>query len=219
MSRGTRIGLGVLGLACLAAAARADTPQADPPSNQQGPAGKGKVQFVSPEVARLDLFVGTWVLKQSHLNADGEVVSTVKGTEEITWVLDHRAIQRSYKSGADEKPFRALCVLSWNDLEKKYNGYWFDNSSTAGPAEAKGEWQDDTRSMVFAMESLDAEGQAVRYRVVEQFIDNERRVATTYLLQGDELVKQMVVTYRRAVPCPDRIRTIFDDAPRAPNRG
>lgn len=167
-----------------------------------------KVEFASPELARLDLFVGTWTLTETHFDDRGQVIATAKGTEEISWILDDRAIQRTYTSAADSKPFRAIGTLSWNDVEKTYHGYWLNNVSTAGPTRAKGEWNEETRTMVLTLEASGKDGQTLRHRVVERIDDEKQRVATTYQLRGSEVVKRVEVVYRRAVPCPGGPRLI-----------
>ena len=48
----------------------------------------------------------------------------------------------------------------------------------------------------------------MRHRVVERFIDKENRVATTYLLRGDEAIKRMEVQYQTVIPCPPAVRMI-----------
>ena len=51
-------------------------------------------EYPSPKIAHLELFIGPWHVSEEHFNARGEVVATVKGTEEITWILDRHAIRR-----------------------------------------------------------------------------------------------------------------------------
>ena len=181
------------------------------PTRSRGPSGEGgkAIEFASPELARLDIFVGPWSVTESHFNPRGEVIATVKGTEEITWILDHRAIRRAYSTSTGTTVFKANGTLTWNDVEKKYHGAWFDNVSTAGPTTAMGSWDDETKTMLFHVESSGRDGSTVRYRVVERFTDPQTRVATTYLLEGSNLVKRMEVEYKRATPCPAKAITIL----------
>ena len=173
-------------------------------SRSKSPPGEVEktVEFASPELARLDVFIGPWSVTESHFNPRGELIATVKGTEEITWILDHRAIRRAYSTATDSTIFKAQGTLTWNDAEKKYHGVWFDNVSTAGPTTVMGSWDDATRTMLFHLESAGSAGATVRYRVVERFADPQTRVATTYLFEGSNLVKRMEVEYKRATPCP-----------------
>lgn len=167
------------------------------------------VEFASPELARLDIFIGPWSVTESHFNPRGELIATVKGTEEITWILDHRAIRRAYSTAPDSTIFKAQGTLTWNNVEKKYHGVWFDNVSTVGPTTVTGSWDDQTRTMLFQVESPGRDGSIVRYRVVERFADPQTRVATTYLIDGSNLVKRMEVEYKRATPCPARALNIL----------
>jgi len=171
--------------------------------------GEKTVEFANPELARLDLFIGPWSVTESHFNPRGELIATVKGTEEITWILDYRAIRRAYSTATDSTIFKAQGTLTWNNTDKKYHGVWFDNVSTAGPTTVTGSWDDQTRTMLFQVESPGGEGSTVRYRVVERFADPQTRVATTYLVDGSNLVKRMEVEYKRATPCPAKALTII----------
>jgi len=171
--------------------------------------GKKEVEFASPELARLDIFIGPWSVTESHFNPRGELIATVKGTEDITWILDHRAIRRVYSTATDSSIFKANGTLTWNDADKKYHGVWFDNISTAGPTSVTGSWDDQTKTLLLHVESSAGDSSPVRYRVVERFTDPQTRVATTYLVDGSNLVKRMEVEYKRATPCPAKALSIF----------
>ena len=167
-----------------------------------------KVDFA--ELIPLDLFVGPWRVVENHFNARGEIIATVKGSEEITWVLDRRAIRRIYTTSTDTSVFRAIGMLTWNAVEKLYHGVWFDNRAKTGPVTMKAEWFPESNTMEFAVETRGEDGTPMRYKVVERFVDHKRRVATTFLTTGDTVVKRMEVEYIRTVPCPDRIRVVLD---------
>ena len=181
------------------------------PSTEPG-TKTAREEYPSPKIAHLELFIGPWRLSEEHFNARGEVIATVEGTEEITWILDRHAIRRVYQSGSAPKVYHAIGTLTWNDVDKKHHGVWFDNVSSAGPTTVTGEWNDEALMMVFTIESFAKDGSVVRHKVVERFISEERRVATTYSVKGTEVVKRIEVRYKRSIPCPARIRPIFDDA-------
>ena len=168
-------------------------------------------EFANPQLASLDLYVGTWDVAEEHYDARGHVVATVQGAEEITWILDQHAIRRTYTTSTESRVFRAIGTLTWNKATQQYRGVWFDNVSTTGPTRVTGAWSPDTLTMVFTLESLADDGSTVRYKVVERFLDEERRLATTYLLKGSEVVKRLEVHYKRTIPCPDRLRIVFDE--------
>ncbi len=162
------------------------------------------------ELIPLDLFVGPWRVMENHFNARGEVIATVRGNEEISWVLDRRAIRRIYTTSTETSVFRAIGMLTWNAVEKMYHGVWFDNRAKTGPVTMKGEWFPESNTMEFSVETRGEDGSAIRYKVVERFVDEKRRVATTFLTTGGTVVKRMEVEYRRLIPCPDKIRAILD---------
>ncbi len=210
-----RFGLVALTLAWTGEIATGAAGPGDQPAPQRAERGdeSAPTEYVSLEIARLEPLIGPWDLTETHFDDRGEVIGKVKGKEEITWILDRRAIQRTYTSGTEPNVYRAFGTLAFNEVEHKYHGVWFDNASTAGPRITKGEWADENRAFVFTLESVNQDGSKMRYKVVERFVHEEKRVATTYLIKGDESVKRMVVTYTRPVPCPGRLRIIDDLAP------
>ena len=167
-----------------------------------------KVDFA--ELIPLDLFVGPWRVKENHFNARGEVIATVTGDEDISWVLDIRAIRRIYTTSSTSTVFRAIGMLTWSAAEKAYHGVWFDNHSKTGPVNMKGEWFPETNTMEFSVKSRGDDGSLISYKVVERFVDSKKRVATTFLTTGGTVVKRMEVEYVRSVPCPAKIRPILE---------
>ena len=180
-------------------------------AQRSGDRGASEPGYVCPQVARLELWYGVWRVTERHFNAKGEAVATVKGIERIEWLLERRAIRRDYSTTTDTTVFRAFGVLTWNDVEKRYDGVWFDNVSLAGPASVKGQWDEAHRTMTFMVESLTPDGSTARYKVVERIEDENKRFATTYVIDGDRTIKRMEVEYKRARPCPGKLRPIFDD--------
>jgi len=168
-------------------------------------------RFISPQIARLEMLVGTWKLTEKHFNSDGEVIAAAEGTEHIIWILDRHAIRRVYQSGTDTRMYEAIGTLTWNDVAGKYHGVWFDNISTAGPVTVEGDWNDESLVVEFTTESQGRDGSTVRHKVAERFVDEKNRVATTHLIDGSDLIKRLEVEYVRTVPCPPRFRPILDD--------
>ena len=67
------------------------------------------------------------------------------------------------------------------------------------------------------MDSLDPDGAPLRYELVERFVEDRQRIATTYALEDHRRVKRLEVNYERTVPCPGRIRTVDElSRPREP---
>ena len=189
--------------------------QATPHRRQ--PAAQDAAKVAGPELARLEMFVGRWKVTETHLDAQGKIVATVKGTEKIEWILDHHTIRREYTTAAGADAFRAIGLLTWNTAESVYEGVWFDNRSTRGPITVKGEWHDENGTMEFTLQSLAPDGSPLRYKVVERFTEEKKRLATTYLVDGGELVKRLEVKYERAVACPSRLRVV-DEVHRRPRK-
>ena len=179
------------------------------------PREPSSIEHHNAEMEVLQQFIGPWRVTEHHFDSRGRLVATVEGTEEVSWILDQHAIRRIYATGSGEDVFRALGTLTWNDVAKKYHGVWFDNVSKGGPTIVEGRWTPDTQTMVFTLESFGESGSTVRHKVVERVVDEKRRTATTFLLTADGVVKRMELEYVRAIPCPDRIRPIFEpDVPR-----
>lgn len=164
--------------------------------------------YAAPEFERLALFVGPWNVREKHFDETGQVIARVKGTEEVTWLLDRHAIRRVYRTGKDSSTYEAIGTLTWDDVKKRYVGAWFDNVSTTGPRTAVGEWQADTKTMVFTLTGTGVDGLTRTYRVIDRFLDPEHRSGTIFEIKGDQVIKKMEVTYERAVPCPGRVRPI-----------
>ena len=198
------LGLGTLAAASLSAVA-VDSNAAR--SNQHAPLSSNRVQseqveFSSPELARLDQFIGPWRVTETHYNSQGKPIATVQGTEEISWILEHHAIRRSYRTKTETTAYQAIGTLTYNEVDRKYRGIWFDDVSTTGPATVTGKWNEETRTFEFTIESLAKDGSPVKYEVYERFTDEKTRRATTYLLKGDQVTKRLEVQYTRYVPCP-----------------
>ncbi len=178
------------------------------PVHAEDPDEQEVMRWGGREFARLEMFVGHWRVTETHFDAKGEARATVKGAEKIEWMLDHHAIRREYNTGPDAAMFRAFGILTWNAATGMYEGVWFDNCSTNGPTQTKGEWRDNDSTMTFTVEARSADGSPVHYKVVERFIEDKQRVATTYSIHGSELVKWLEVKYERAPACPSRLRVV-----------
>ena len=168
------------------------------------------VHYASPELAVFETFIGVWTVTENHVDSGGAIAASVSGTERITWALDNHAIQRVYTSGTGAAVYRALGMLTWNAAEKKYMGTWFDNVTTAGPLQVTAEWAGKDLTMTYTLTSLSADGSPTRHRAIERLVGEERRVTTTYRLDGADTqpVKVLEIEYRRATPCPSTMRGI-----------
>lgn len=172
-----------------------------------------KMAFINEGTKRLLLLAGAWRFKEQHFDELGNVIAEVRGTEEVSWQLDKHAVRRVYTRPADGSVYRAECLLAYNAAQNRYEGVWLDNVSVTGPRPFTGSWNDQTKTITFELAAMDVDGAAQQYRIVERFLDDSRRVATTYRLRKKEVIKVLEVTYRRAVPCPDSmdIQVILGD--------
>ena len=167
------------------------------------------------EQARPVMFqwLGLWVVNERHVGPSGETLGEARGVEEIRPVLEDRAIRRIYRSGGASEPYVAEATFTWNQAEGVFHGFWLDNRSVNGPTVSRGTWNAQTRTMVYDMTQADAAGRTERFRVVERFIDDKHRTATTYRLRGKELIKVLEVDYVLSGPCPEHqsdLRIIMD---------
>ena len=88
-----------------------------------------------------------------------------------------------------------------------------NNASTLGPTTVTGEWNPKTEVFAFTLDAVGQDGKKVRYRVIEKFDDADTRHATTYAVVGEQLIKRLEVQYKRAAPCPDKLRKVAPFGP------
>ncbi len=173
---------------------------------------KNEPDFARPELATLDLFIGAWTVRENHFDTQGRTVGSVTGTEEISWSLDRHVIRRSYSTFTEPTVYRAKGTLGWNELDKRFEGTWYDNFYFRGPTRVTATWNDETKTMIHEIEARAEDGSTTKYKRVEQFLNEKRRVATTYEITGDTVIKRMVVNYKRSVPCPPAVFPIFNES-------
>ena len=182
--------------------AQENKPQDPPPEGGNANQAVPAVTFPCPELAKLDAFTGTWNVVETHFDSLGKAIATVKGTEVISWQLDQYMLRRIYATATDSARFKAIGFITWNEQAKHYTGHWFDNRSLFGPALAKGEWQEEGRSMTFTLDAHAPGGTKTQYKVIERFEDDDHRISTTYQMSGKDLTKRLEVRYERVAPCP-----------------
>ena len=167
-------------------------------------------EYAWPELKPFEDYFGVWKITEHHFDRRGKLVGKVEAAEEIAWMLERRAVRRTYTRSEGNPAYRAVGFLTWNDVLKRYDGVWFDNASSAGPTTVTGTWDEETRTMTFAMVSTAPSGATVRHKVVDRFNDDNHRTATTYLLERDKEIKLMEVKYKRTRACPAKVQRIFD---------
>ncbi|MBI1827081.1 MAG: DUF1579 family protein [Planctomycetes bacterium] len=160
--------------------------------------------FPDPMTARLDRLAGIWEIVETQFDPKGEIISSVKGREEVVWTLDNRVLRRTYTTKTEQRFYWAIGMTTWNQPDGKYRAAWFDNLGSSGPSLAVGAWGDEPDTLVWTLEARGPDGGKTEYRIIERLIDEETRIATTYFVSGSDLVKRMDVHYKRALPCPTR---------------
>ncbi len=174
----------------------------NPPSESVTEKGNSPTTMLDSESAVLVRFLGSWNLVETHYSSDGKISATVKGTEEIAWSLDKRAIRRTYASGTGESVFRAVGMLTWNSKARLFEGSWFDNHSTTGPQIVASEWMESTTTMSHSLASVTDGASKPSFKIIERFTDADNRTATTFRVQGDRVEKMLEVKFVRTIPCP-----------------
>ena len=173
-------------------------------SGEDQAATPGKPTSFAQALDVLQQWIGPWKVTERHFDRLGKVVATTEGTEDGRWILDQHAIRRVYRSTRSATAYSAEGIFTWSAAEGRFKGVWFDNASQVGPGFVTAEWDANNRTMVFTVELSTGAGKTVTYRTVERFSDDEHRLATTYEVNGSELVKRIEVEYVRTVPCPER---------------
>ena len=172
---------------------------------------KADAPLPAAELEVVELWVGTWNIEETHFDVKGQIVATLKGTEEIGWKLNHHAVERAYTTRRPSDVFRAVGWLTWSEPQKSYVGVWINNAGLGGLVTQKGSWDAATRTMTFDVEASAADGRPERFKVVERFADEKTREATTFRIDPSGAVKMLEVRYTRSTPCPARVRIIFDN--------
>lgn len=180
----------------------------DPPGTGSG----SGPDYASPQLAHLESLVGVWTVTETHYNDLGQIVGTVKGTEEIGWILDKHALRRVYRTRTEATAYHAIGTLTWNRPENRFYGVWFDDVSTSGATLVSGTWSEKAGGLVLTLEAMADDGTMIEYRVIEKRADEDTRVATTFAIRKDEVIKRMTVKYKRSVPCPDKLRMVMPHA-------
>jgi hypothetical protein len=179
--------------------------------SQLEPGDEGDFQkrttFIRTSMAPLDRYVAHWRITERHYDDKGEMVATVKGLEEILWVLDTNAIYRRYNTSSDVSSYKAIGLLTFNNNSNSFKGVWFDNVSPTGPMNVDAKWDEASLTMVYRSNGTTQDGKEVEYLKVEKFADEENRTATTYVVEGDVKRKVLEVHYKRAEACPGSTAT------------
>lgn len=115
-------------------------------SEKPGEMPMGMPPMPTAELAKLDVFVGTWNGDET-LNFPGMPPgSKSKSTKVTKKALNGMCIMGSYKSswgeGDKKTNFEGLSIWTYDPMQKTYREWWFDSMAPGGQ-ESQGKWVDD----------------------------------------------------------------------------
>ncbi len=167
----------------------------------------------------LDQLAGVWSVTEHHYNALGQIIATVEGTEEVVWVLDGYAIERSYTTKSGDELYKAVGTFVWNESAQAFEGVWFDNRNGGGATISKGVWKENPRMIHYKLEPASASSKSTKYEVLDRFLSKDTHEATTYTISGSDRLKRLVVHYKRSEPCGlNSVMSLFSITPTEENK-
>jgi Protein of unknown function (DUF1579) len=97
-----------------------------------------------PNHKKLGVMVGKWSITSEELQGEGKPPVVSKGTAEVKWVNDGRALLFNTTGTQFGMRFSSVSLMGYNNLRKKVTSVWTDNSSTSffiteGSIDEKGE--------------------------------------------------------------------------------
>lgn len=127
---------------------------------------------------KLNDMVGTWQATiRSWMNgADGEPAVS-NGTSEVKWVLGGRFLQQDVKGEMMGMPFSGIGFTGYDNINKKYVGFWIDNSSTGMyPTEGTLDKEGKVLTMIGKMDDVTTGEHDKTMKYVYRFITRDRHV-------------------------------------------
>lgn len=118
-----------------------------------------KAAAVTADHAVLKAFVGHWDATATMWMMPGAPPSTSKNTVDAVMILGGRFVRMDYKGTMMGQPFEGYQITGYDNMQKTYNTFWIDNSSTSfyllagtyDPAKKtfiqKGQWADPMGSV------------------------------------------------------------------------
>ena len=81
---------------------------------------------------KLNDMVGSWkTTSRFWANGPDAPPTETQGTSEVKWVLDGRFLQQEAKGEMMGKPYNGIGFTGYDNMNKKYESFWIDNTSTA----------------------------------------------------------------------------------------
>lgn len=79
----------------------------------------------------LDPLVGEWNVATKFWTAADQPPIENKGTVTTKWILGGRFLQEDFSGEMMGKPMKGMGLTGYDNVKKKYNSFWVDESSTA----------------------------------------------------------------------------------------
>lgn len=80
---------------------------------------------------KLDVFVGTWAVKNTIWMDPSKPPEVFAGTAEQHWVLGQRFVGQHYEGKLFGMPFFGMGFMGYDNYKKKYVSVWMDSSTTS----------------------------------------------------------------------------------------
>ena len=103
----------------------------DTTSNQQK-AMEAYMKLMGPNEnhAFLKNFVGEWNIQSTAWMQPGAPSTTSQSTSNAELILGGRFVMMKFQGTMFGQPFEGIQIIGYDNLQKKYNTFWIDNSST-----------------------------------------------------------------------------------------
>jgi hypothetical protein len=168
------------------------------PASGAAPPASGKTPAAVDLLRRL---AGSWDATMQMASQDGTPPVVLNGTEvnvlggRGTWVVS------DFRSQLDGHPFQGHAVLSIDPATGRFQRVWADSTSPAFWA-SEGTWDPATSTLTMWIESVDSQGQKVRWREETVLKSEETRTFTMYVPgpEQTEAAGVTIVYHRRTDP-------------------
>lgn len=75
-------------------------------------------------------FVGDWNVTVNTWMAPGQPPATAEGKSHMEVILGGRYLMMKFNSNFFGQPFEGIQIIGYDNMKKKYNTFWIDNTST-----------------------------------------------------------------------------------------
>ncbi len=127
---------------------------------------------------KLNDMVGTWqTTMRSWMNGTDGEPTVSKGSSEVKWVLGGRFLQQDAKGEMMGMPFNGIGFTGYDNINKKYVGFWIDNSSTGiYPSEGTLDKEGKVLTMIGKMDDVTTGEHDKTIKYVYRFINKDKHV-------------------------------------------